>query len=291
METFCIFFCVGFLIVVTCGRAKLIIASVMSVGNIEILHIHRIWITIVKLFHNYVIWCYSSSTRCKFCSIFLHRLYDHLGTPTVFFCQYLAVDKRHRLVRLIAVLVSSRFWSIYSFIYFGLSNWPLDVAKNVISERLNSAFIFPFPPIIIKLKNYSRLKKTFFSFDDYWKQSSCPGLRSRRISSDSDSRLSLWTPTPPLNPLRLRLNKSYSMLRRAICCIHFLHLHFDRIQTGDTAIQHQFALTANATGRCYRWFLWLWSVWQSLNIFPWSNNYRDAPKFIADTLYPMTFNH
>ena len=34
---------------------------------------------------------------------------------------------------------------------------------------------------------------------------------------------------------------TYCILKRAIWCSHFLDFHFDFIQTGDTAIQHQFA--------------------------------------------------
>ena len=43
-------------------------------------------------------------------------------------------------------------------------------------------------------------------------------------------------------------------------CSHFLNFHFVSIQKGDTAIQPPLALTADAAGRGYRSFLWMWSV-------------------------------
>ena len=36
------------------------------------------------------------------------------------------------------------------------------------------------------------------------------------------------------------------------------------MQTGDAVIQYRFALTADAAGHGYRWFLWMGYVWQSL---------------------------
>ena len=104
------------------------------------------------------------------------------------------------------------------------------------------------------------------------------GLRSRQISSDSDSdsSLKISTPTPTPTPLWLRPSKTYSILKRALWCSHFLELHFHCIQTGDKAIQHPFALTADATGRAYRSSLWMWSVWQYLNLFSLSDNDRDG---------------
>ena len=61
------------------------------------------------------------------------------------------------------------------------------------------------------------------------KLGSQPGLRSRRISGDSDSEsyLKISTPTPAPTPLRLHLNKSYSMgLKIAIWFNHFLDFPF-----------------------------------------------------------------
>ena len=46
-----------------------------------------------------------------------------------------------------------------------------------------------------------------------------------------------------------------------------------------------FALTADADGRGYRWFIWMWSVSHSLNLLTQSHNVRDDPKVIFDTIF------
>ena len=77
------------------------------------------------------------------------------------------------------------------------------------------------------------------------------GLRSLRIliDPDSDSVLKISAPTPTPTPFRLRATKRHPTLKRAIQCRDFLDFTFDCIQTGDTAKQHPFALTADAAGR------------------------------------------
>ena len=77
------------------------------------------------------------------------------------------------------------------------------------------------------------------------------GLRSRRILSDPGPGLKRSASTPTPTPLRLRPNKSYSFVKGAICFSHFIDFHFECIQKGDKAIQHQCALTADAVGRGY----------------------------------------
>ena len=63
---------------------------------------------------------------------------------------------------------------------------------------------------------------------------------------------------------------------------HFRDFTIDCIQTCDTVKQHPFAPTADEVGRGYRWFLWMWSVWQSLNLLTHSHH-CDGPKIISDT--------
>ena len=96
------------------------------------------------------------------------------------------------------------------------------------------------------------------------------GLRSRRIWSDSDSdshsglQILTWTPTP--TPLRLWPSKSYSIRKRAIWCSYSLDFPFDCVKTVNAAMQHPFALNADAAGRGHCRFLWMCSVWQSLKV-------------------------
>ena len=58
----------------------------------------------------------------------------------------------------------------------------------------------------------------------------------------------------------------YSIQKRAIWCSHFLDFPFDCFQSGDTSMQHTFALNVDEAGGGYRWFPWMGSVWQSLNL-------------------------
>ena len=92
------------------------------------------------------------------------------------------------------------------------------------------------------------------------------GLRSRRFSSNSDSGMKISTPTPTPTRLRLQPNNSYSILKGATRSSHFLDFRFDCIKMGDTAMQHLFAQTTDVARRGFCWFLWMWSVWQSLTL-------------------------
>ena len=115
-------------------------------------------------------------------------------------------------------------------------------------------------------------------------------LRSQRILSDSDFGLKISTPTP----LRLRPNKN-SILKEqydaaifltSILTLFPLSFHF---QTGYSTIRYPFAQTANAAGRGYRWFLWMWAVWQSLNLSTQSQNDHNDHKIISDILYQTEY--
>ena len=112
------------------------------------------------------------------------------------------------------------------------------------------------------------------------------GMRSRRILSDSgsDSGLKISTPTPTPTPLRLRLNRMYSIRKTVIWCSYFLDFTFDCIQTDDTLIYPPFVPTADAGSLGYHWYLWIWSVCQSLNALTQSKIDRDGSKIISNTL-------
>ena len=108
------------------------------------------------------------------------------------------------------------------------------------------------------------------------------GLRSRRISSnsDSDSGRKILTPTPSPTPLWLRRNKSYSILKNNMIS-HFLDFHFDYIQKGDTQYSTRSRQLRMQPAVAIADSFEYWSVWQ----VPLSYNDRDGPKIILITFF------
>ena len=97
-----------------------------------------------------------------------------------------------------------------------------------------------------------------------WQMAWKAGLRSRWILSDSDSSsdsiLKILTPTPTPTPLRLRSNKWFSIIKEQ-CAMVIIHFPFACIQTGNGMIENPLAVTVDETGRSYRCFLWMGSIW------------------------------